>query len=279
MANVLGKTCRAILTGQRFTFAMVFFCSMLFAMQPASAQDQYDRDVALNISQSAIGQSLGNYALTSSDNRAVALQDYTGKPILVSMIFTSCHHICPTTTKNLDRAVRAAQEALGDDTFQVVTIGFDSANDTPGAMREFARQQNIAADNWVFLSAPEATIDALSADLGFQYFASARGFDHLNQVSVIDRNGNVYAQIYGMQFELPWLVEPLKQLVFDRPESARHFFAGVLDRVRLFCTVYDPATGRYEFDNSLFFQLATGFTTVLLISLYLWRELRRPRRR
>ena len=90
-------------------------------------------------------------------------------------------------------------------------------------------------------------------------------------MTIIDRDGVVYSQAYGVNFELPWLVEPLKQLVFNRPESNGHLVASLVDRVRLFCTVYNPASGRYEIDNSLFIQIAIGFIIVLSVALYLWR--------
>jgi protein SCO1/2 len=187
------------------------------------------------------------------------------------MIFTSCHHVCPVTTKNLGEAVLAARETLGDDSFDVVTVGFDTLRDTPDAMRAFARAQGIDVDGWRFLSGSKETIEALSADLGFQYFVSPRGFDHINQVTIIDRESVVYRQVYGVRFELPWLVEPLMELVFNRPTSQGHIIASLVDRVRLFCTVYNPATGRYEIDNSLFIQIAIGFLVVLAGFAYLWR--------
>jgi protein SCO1/2 len=283
MANVVTTTNRNTSGGERFLFAL-FFCVVYFLAALLSANDaaadgaQYDRDSALQLSQAAIGTSLGDYTFTAADGRNVSLSDYHGTPLLISMIFTSCHHICPTTTKHLEEAAEAAQEALGNDSFEIVSIGFDTANDTPDAMRSFAKQQDIHASNWRFLSATPETIEKLSQDLGFQFFASPRGYDHLIQLSMIDRSGKVYSQVYGMKFELPALVEPLKQLVFNRPESAGHPISGLMDRIRLFCTVYDPATGRYEFDNSLFFRIAVGFIFILTLVFYLVREARRARR-
>jgi protein SCO1/2 len=55
-------------------------------------------------------------------------------------------------------------------------------------------------------------------------------------------------------------------------------FGGLIDKVMLFCTVYDPATGRYRFDNSLFVQLVVGATMILAILIYLFREILRARR-
>jgi protein SCO1/2 len=244
------------------------------------AQDSYDQggwdqDSALAYSQAAVGGIIGDYAFTGSDGQPVSLHAFRGKPLLVSMVFTSCHHVCPTTTRRLAQAVRAAREVLGDDSFSVVTIGFDTVNDTPSAMRTFARQQSVQDMNWAFLSATSSTIEALAEDLGFIYFASPRGFDHLTQVSVIDRDGRLYRQVYGMQFELPWLVEPLKELVLNRPQSAHQPLSGLLDRIRLFCTVYDPASDRYYFDYSLFIQMAIGLAAILAVGIFLFRGMRR----
>ena len=252
---------------------------VLTANVSAEGDDQYDPDRALQLSQQAIGQTVGDYALIDQYGATVNLRsDYAGRPLVISMIFTSCHHVCPATTKHLAKAVESAREALGADSFDVVTIGFDVASDTPQAMAAFARRQGVEATNWKFLSASSASIHKISKDLGFIFFPTPRGFDHINQSSVIDRNGAVYSQVYGVTFELPWLVEPLKEIVFNRPSSAGHLFAGLIDQVKLFCTVFDPATGRYRFDNSLFVQIAVGASMILAILIYLFKEILKSRR-
>lgn len=257
----------------------VVFAMIAVPAAIAQSDDRYDPDRALEISQSAIGRTIGNYEFTDRDGNTVFLRDdYSGRPLVISMIFSSCHHVCPMTTKHLATSVRAARDALGADSFDVVTIGFDTANDSPEAMAAFAKEQGVDLERWRFLSGSQETIENLSNDLGFIFFPTPRGFDHINQSTVIDRDSNVYRQVYGVTFELPWLVEPLKELVFHRPESAGKVVASLVDRVKLFCTVYDPATGRYEFDRSLFFRIIAGLTMVLGIAFYLLREFRNARR-
>jgi protein SCO1/2 len=256
--------------------------TVLIAATPALAQtdavDQYDADRALEISQAAIGRSLGNYQFIDRLNRNVKLHDFAGKPLVISMIFTSCHHVCPMTTKHIAATTRAARDVLGEESFEIITIGFDTARDTPDAMRAFAREQGVNESGWHFLSGSKETIAALSEELGFIYFASPRGFDHINQLTIIGRDSTVYRQVYGIKFALPALVEPLKQLVFNRPESAGHILSSLFDRYQLSCTVYNPASGRYEIDISLFIQIAIGFIVVLSAALFLWRGLRPSRR-
>lgn len=239
----------------------------------------YDAEEAIAVSQAVIGSPLADLQFTASDGSAVRLAELRGKPVLVSMIFTSCYHVCPAITRHLANAVKAARAALGEDSFRVLTIGFDTANDTPDAMRVFARQQGVDMPGWYFLSADEPTIEALTRNLGFVHFPSPRGFDHINQVTVVDREGLIYTQVYGGDFDLPWLVEPLKELVFDTPPGKRHLLSGLTDRVRLFCTVYDPTTGRYRFDYSLFVGIGVGALIIVTFTIWLLVEARRARRR
>lgn len=255
---------------------------ILLFFQPDGSADgpqNYDADAALATSQAAVGNALPDLALTASDGRVVPLAELRGKPVLVSMIFTSCYHVCPAITRHLATAVDAAREALGEHSFRILTVGFDTANDSPEAMRVFARQQGIDDADWQFLSGDAATMAELTARLGFVYFPSPRGFDHINQVTVLDRDGIVYSQVYGADFDLPWLVEPLKELVFDTPPAQRHLLSGLGDRIRLFCTVYDPATGRYRFDYSLFVGMAVGALIILAFAGWLMAEAVRARRR
>jgi protein SCO1/2 len=249
------------------------------APEPRSAAPPaFDERAALALSQQAIGRIVpADYRFTTAEGRTVRLGDYRGKPLVVSLVYTSCYHICPTTTRYLARVVEIARAALGEESFRVVTIGFDSARDTPAAMRAFAREQGVDLPGWDFLSGDRATIAALSRDLGFQFFPSAHGFDHLIQATVLDAEGRVYRQVYGMQFETPLLVEPLKELVFgvaagDSP------LAGLAKRVRLFCTVYDAANDRYRFDYSLFIGMVIGATSLLVVGFAFWREWRRLER-
>lgn len=239
----------------------------------------YTEKEALEISQAAIGRELAALEFTDSSGQPVNLADFKGQPLLISLIFTSCHHVCPALTRHLKTAVDSARDALGHDSFSIVTIGFDTPSDTPERMQDFALKQGIDDPRWAFLSGSAETMASLVENVGFIYFPTARGFDHITQVTITDRDGVIYEQVYGGTFELPWLVEPLKDLILNRPQSRHDFLSGVVDRVKLFCTVYDPNTGRYRFDYSLFVQIAIGALVVLGTITYLLVEIRRARRR
>jgi len=236
----------------------------------------FDEKAALATSQAAIGRMLEDVTLRDRSGKTVQLANYRGKPLVISVIYTSCYHICPTTTKHLAKVVQTARTALGEDSFRVVTIGFDTAKDNPEAMRSFARQQGVDLPGWEFLSTDAASMARLAKNIGFLYFASPKGFDHLMQATVVDANGKIYRQVYGMTFDTPLLVEPLKELVFGE-QPGEGMFTGLWSKVKLFCTTYDPANDRYRLDYSLFIGMFIGFLIIALGVFYLVRELRRGR--
>ena len=221
---------------------------------------------ALTLSQAVIGQEVGDYTLIDGYGKQVSLKSLRGRPVLISLIYTSCYHICPTVTTNLARVVKIARDALGDDSFSVLTIGFDTPVDTPDRMRVFAAQRNIDISNWHFLSADAATMQGLTNDLGFSYFSSPKGFDHMIQATVLDAEGKVYRQIYGMAPDAPAVVEPIKELLYGKRVDATPI-ESLVSNIRLFCTVYDPTTGMYRFDYSIFIGFFIG---LVLLSGTAW---------
>jgi protein SCO1/2 len=181
-------------------------------------------------------------------------------------------------TAHLARVTEVAWEAVGKDNCSVLTIGFDAPTDTPARMRVFARERGIDAPDWRFASADAETIANLTRELGFVFYRSPKGFDHIAQTTVLDARGRVYRQVYGASFEPPALVEPLKQLVFGTQANA-NTLSGWVNGVRLFCTVYDPTSGRYRFDYSLFVGIGVGLLTLGATAVFVlraWRQSKPP---
>ena len=267
----------------RAVTAVGAFAAMSFFLAAAASHDAlghaqvaWDEASALRYSQAAVGRAVGDHRFRDTRSRPVSLSDFRGRPLIVNLVYTSCHHTCPVIVQTLARSVDVARSALGAESFAVVTVGFDARADTPSRMHAFGRSQGIDLANWRFLSADAATIDALSRDLGFVFYPSPRGFDHLAQTTILDENGLVYRQVYGATFEPPAIVEPLKALIFGRGGNLTSV-DGLLNRIKLFCTIYDPSRERYRFDYSIFVGGTIGLASLLLLSIVAVREWRRGR--
>jgi len=205
-------------------------CGLLSAAILASAPAAHaalDERAALRESQAAIGREIGDYRLRDSEGRTVRLAEFRGKPLVVSFIYTGCFQVCPTTTRALAQAVREAERTLGRGAFNVATIGFNLPFDTPQAMKDFARKYAVSAPNWRFLTPEADTLPQLVADFGFRYEATAAGFDHLLQASIVDERGRIYRQLYGDSFGGPRFVGPLLELAQNAPKNASFFISAM----------------------------------------------------
>ena len=85
------------------------------------------------------------------------------------------------------------------------------------------------------------------------------------------------SEIYIQRFDLPMFVEPLKELVTGAPAPMENL-AGILERVRILCTVYDPRAGKYRLNYGLFIEILAGLSVLGAMIFYVGNEWRRQRR-
>ncbi|MBI3524250.1 MAG: SCO family protein [Betaproteobacteria bacterium] len=264
----------------RFNFLTALMVFVILFPAPSAALP-FDQTTALRASQAVVGETIPDYTLLDRNGRPVRLSSYRGKPLLVSFIYTGCFQICPATTRALLQAVKAAQDGLGSDHFNVISIGFNQPADSPQALKSFAAQNGIHYPNWEFLSPPASMVASLTHDFGFSFAATPAGFDHIRQVTVVDAQGRIYRQIYGESFAGDMLGEPLRQLITDAPMPNKVSLSAILERVRILCTVYDPVTGEYRVKNGLALEVAGGLTFLIAIAWFFlleWRAQRKSRR-
>ncbi|MCX7167008.1 MAG: SCO family protein [Rhodocyclales bacterium] len=254
------------------------------AQQPQGARTglaltTLDEKTAFALSQSVIGRPVGDHVLLDRQERPTPLAKYRGKPLLVNFVYTACFQVCPTTTKNLQKAVEGTVNVLGPERFNIVSIGFNQPFDTPQAMKAFAFQHGIHLPNWEFLSPAAAIVDDLTKNFGFSYVATSAGFDHMNQVTLVDAEGKIFRQIYGETFTAADLAEPLKAMITGSPIPAQtSTLAEIVDRVRILCSVYDPISGKYRTNYALYFDIA-GFISFMMFMIWVAWSFMRGRRR
>ncbi len=251
-----------------------------FGPMPVLAQSgpRIDATQALAVSEAAIGREIGDHRLLRADGTTLMLSQLRGKPLAVSLIYTACSTVCPVSTQTLKSSVAQARKALGTDSFNILTVGFDARNDTPRRMTAFARDNAIEGDpSWHVVSGSPAALEALMEDVGFSYSGAAGGFEHVSQITILDADGRVYRQVYGDEFPLQVFMEPLKELVFGISVSS-FTPAALADRLRFICTVYDPKTGRYRTEYAIYIGITAGAVSLILMAwviVRMWRGNRR----
>jgi protein SCO1/2 len=254
--------------------AIIVAAVLALVIAPAAAAEpamtRLDPAAAMATAERALGRNLGNYTLIDTKGTPLSLQEFRGKPLLISLVYSTCSSACPATTQHLIDVVTEADRVFGLDRFAVLTVGFDARNDTVPRMAQFAAVQGIKFANWWVASGDAATIEALLNDLGFSYRAVAGGFDHPTQTTIIDRDLKIYRHVYGEDFPVPMLMEPLKDAIYGitTPFSLR----GIIDRIKFICTTYDPGARRYRIDFGLVFGTVIAAFSLLAMAGLILRE-------
>jgi protein SCO1/2 len=132
--------------------------------------------------------------MTAQDGRAVGLDVYRGKPVLVTMFYARCQATCPLIIDTL-RAVerKLPPEQLKD--VRVLLVSIDPEHDTPAALAATAKERRLDTTRWTLAQADERTVRQVAAALGVQYRKLPDGqFSHATQISVLDEQGKILAQ-------------------------------------------------------------------------------------
>ena len=228
-------------------------------------------EMKLRAAEEAIGRVVGDYGLVDQDGAGFRFRDYAGKPLVVSFIYTRCGHICPTITMSLKVAVEEAGAGLGAK-FNVLTMGFDAENDTPEALKAYGRKFTSDFKYWKFATADKETLDRMARDIGFYYERTSAGFDHMNMVTIVSKDGKVYKQVYGINFGSEEVLEPIDFSLLGIPPETT---PGVIDKIKLFCFSYDPITGEYRPDYGMItrlFLIVVAQAALLFFAIYLYKS-------
>jgi len=239
-----------------------------------------DEARAIGLAEGAVGRMVPNFEFRDRNGKLVRLSDYRGKPLLVSFIYTGCFEVCPAQTRNLYEAVQGLDRMLGENQFNVISIGFNQPFDDPQAMRAFASQHRIRHRNWEFLSPRLDDVEALTRAFGFSWVMTPAGFDHVLGVTVVSAEGRIHSQVLGDVVRAERLGTPLRRLLlYEQPPAvSTSAINHLVERVRILCTVYDARTGEYRYDWKLILQLVSGLLFFLTMFIWLFGEWRRQRR-
>ena len=127
--------------------------------------------------------------------RAVSIESYRGKPLVVYFGYTNCPDVCPTTLSELARATKALGERAND--LQVAMITIDPERDTPDHMSQYARAFHPA---FAGLGGSADQIADAAMRFGVHYARSEEGattsaagyaMEHSASVMVLDASGQL----------------------------------------------------------------------------------------
>ena len=95
--------------------------------------------------------------LANYDGTPVNLEQFRGKAVLVTFVYTKCPNVCPLIVSNLGTAQKRLGAAAAD--LQIIAVTTDPAGDTPAAIAAFLSARNMTGRMLYLLgSAPAAKV-------------------------------------------------------------------------------------------------------------------------
>lgn len=251
----------------------VLLCAAIFLSPPAAGSQQIDTETlrkAVLAAEWAEGVQLDNYRLVDQDGVEFELYDYfkDDRPLVIGFIYTRCPHICPTITGALKKAVDEARKELGD-SFDVLTIGFDTDHDTVESIRNYGLRFTDDFKRFRFAVGDRETIEKLTKQLGFFHRRKDDGsFDHIDMVSIVKPDGQVYRQVYSIRTQGYKLKERLSEIISGQiPEEGP---PSLIDQIKYFCYRYDPYSDSYVIDWPVFIGFFVQFVVIMIIIVAVW---------
>jgi protein SCO1 len=216
-------------------------------------------------------------AFRDEQGRSVQLSDYFGKrPVILVMGYSNCPSMCSVVFGELTRSLKPLDFSVGKD-FEVVTVSINP-KETPeqadGMRRNYLKRYNRegSESGWHALTGDEASITRLAKSVGFRYTYSAKLnlYAHAAGFVLLTPSGRISRYFYGVEY-------PARELKYALMEASASRIGSPIDKLVMYCYVYDPATGKYTFAimNAI---RVLGVATVLALGAYMFVMLRRDRR-
>lgn len=119
--------------------------------------------------------------LRDQDGRLRTLEEFRGRPVIVTFLFTTCEDTCPA----MARQVASALDTLGGDVPTLI-VSVDPKNDTPESAQRFLSKMDLRG-RAAYLLGREAQLAPVWQAYGIQ--PQGLAFDHSAYVLVLDRKG------------------------------------------------------------------------------------------
>lgn len=153
---------------------------------------------------------------TDDNNRPVKLVELRGRPVAITMFFSSCTYACPLIVQDLTR-LREKLPADIRDRALLVLVSFDTARDTSAALHAFREARKLDAQ-WMLLRGNDDSVRELAALLGVKFKREADGqFAHSNLVTILSADGEIVHQRTGLRGGIDEAAAALAATVAAKP--------------------------------------------------------------
>lgn len=158
------------------------------------------------------GDLLPDYQFTNELGQAVSLSQFKGRVLAFTFFFTSCPFpdFCPRMTGHFAEAAKKLSGMTNAPAqWQLLSISFDPATDTPQRLRSYAEAAHYDPSQWSFLTGDETQISNLADQMGENFWHENASIGHNLRTVVVDTKGRIRKIFAGNKWTVDELVEEM----------------------------------------------------------------------
>ena len=131
---------------------------------------------------------------TTSQNKPFRLKELSGKPTVITMVYTSCQMVCPVVVENVKK-VEKSLPSNDEGKVNFAVFSFDPDRDTAEQLKTFAKDHKIESPAWTLAYGNAAAVRKLAVALGIKYKKTKSGdFEHDTIITILDGEGVIKYQ-------------------------------------------------------------------------------------
>ena len=145
---------------------------------------------------------------TDQLGRTSKLEDWRGKPVMISMFYSSCQFVCPRIVEALKHTEAGLTKKV-----PVLMVSFDPVRDDTAALKAMAEERHIDPKRWTLARTDARNVRKLAAMLGIQYRELPSGeFNHSSVIILLDAEGRIVGKTSTLGEADPAFVKLVKNL-------------------------------------------------------------------
>lgn len=148
---------------------------------------------------------------TTHEGEDIQLEELRGEVLVMVMIYTSCQAACPRLVADMRNIQKNVSEEANAET-KYLFVSIDPEVDTPERLKNFAKENQMDNDQWLFLRGDPEDTREFAAVLAVNYKRiSPMDFSHSNIISVFDKDGVMIHQKEGLGTDDSRTIEAIEQ--------------------------------------------------------------------
>ena len=175
------------------------------------------------------GEAVPNFQLINQSGKRIFLQQYRGKTLLLTFIYTRCPFpdYCPRVSHEFAQVNTQLETtpALYKST-HLLSISFDPVHDTPKVLRAYgfacaSTNKPTLFNHWEFAASPASQLPALANFFGLTYKEEGGLITHSLSTAVIGPDGRILKWYHGNDWQASDLMKDVTGSTRARTEGTR----------------------------------------------------------